>query len=924
MNNSGGNPALSDEEIADTIYRISKFKVSELKDLARSMELRLTGKKQEISDRIVYFFQQGRQANDNFRLISVRTLVLKKVNHDPLPPFLDLYNSVRTGAYAFTDIINQYSKSSVPKDVCVSGNESIAYKGHSVYFKQSPFYTIIRQVHGGPQAAFPAKGRSVCEYNFVLTPEENEFLRSKNNRIKFYLLCGVQSNKSPSSTEAPLQFPNPLELHVNGRLLKENVKGIKGRPGTAKPADITLYIKGNPRANKIQMVYTTSSETYLLYLFIVDSIPCKELVQKIMTKPHIHKESTISKIRNQSSLDEDDDIVVSTSSVTLRDPLSYTKMKYPTQSIYCTHTECFDGLTFLESQLQIPTWSCPHCQQAIKIEDLAISDYFLEILNSVPSDVDHVIVAEDGTWKVEENNSDTRSQTPDTHIKTEKHISKEPSVIPEGVEVVSIDSESDDDSPSATADANNSSSRINSQKEYSNSANYSIPAILRDIAHSLGPPVHVSGNENQWNPNGNIINGMSPNEYPHGSLSSLSMPPTFNLPLPILNQQLPIMSSLFSIPPRASSSQQYGSYVGRGPIIQERNQNENEDTDSMDTEDEIPISQGHKIRSSTSRIPVVESTPDSQSSASDLHHQPKESFAIGVNSGFGTKFLPNIESQGQLLDLSQKNNSSMTTSDLPSMMEPTAAVNEHRSGSSVTSVYNSEVSPGNHAQNPENNNNGTNEKNNRPTYSSPNNVYPEGMKDRLAYQDSHRIQQREQYEKHLQMKNQFQQSLLRRTRNQDNHDDPQSLDRTIPHAETSFRNNLNELIDIPFQSSNDGNLESPYPSSILQRSKSQNEIATASVTSNEQEEHQQAHPGMRYSKLAFDLLSEARRVSDSSSAPALKKQKLVEDLNGNNRVSALNLPQAQSVSPLNSKIGTMALVTPRPNRRMQKNSEETT
>lgn len=436
---------LSDEEIADTIRRIGKFKVAELKDLSRSMELRLTGKKQELNDRIVQFLEQGRRFNDNLKLLTIRTLVLKRQNHDQLPSFKDLYGSIQSGAFNYTNVWNQYMKHDTTKPRSLHSTDSTPYKGHSLYFTESPFYQLKRMVHGSPQVAFPSKGRVVCDFNVVLNQEENELLLMNNPLIRFYLLCGVQGNTSPSSTHVPLQFPNPLEIHVNGHMLKENVKGIKGKPGTSKPGDITSLLKKSPEMNKIQMVYTTTNDTYLLYLYIVEVISCEVLINSIVSKPHIHMNSTISQICKNAA-DEDDDLVVSNSVVTLKDPLSYTRMTYPAQSIYCSHVECFDALIFLESQKQLPTWSCPHCHKTISIDDLAISDYLLDIISKVPQDVDHVIINQDGTWETEEENKDQEKQTTGntSSITTKKEV-EETMNVPDVIEIVSLDSESEDD-----------------------------------------------------------------------------------------------------------------------------------------------------------------------------------------------------------------------------------------------------------------------------------------------------------------------------------------------------------------------------------------------------------------------------------------------------------------------------------------------
>jgi hypothetical protein len=408
------------------------MKVAELKDLCKSMGFKLTGKKSDLMQRIDEYFVQGIKEQDVSRLLTMRTLVLKRDCGAPLPSYKDLYNAIDGGEYSIATN-NQYTRK--PAKPQLHARDSQPYRGHNLYFKNNPFFTLRRSIHGSPQILNPTKSKDNCEYKFILNHEENSLLNSDDDSIKVYLLCGqLQNTTAPASTEVEIDFPSPIEIQANGNVISQNYKGIKGKAGTAKPADITEFIKPGAQMNRINILFYQTEATYLVYLYIVKTVSCESLISKIVEKPHIHKNSTIEKIRSQN---EDDDIVVSTSSVTLKDPLSYTRMKYPVQSIYCNHSQCFDGLIFLHSQLQIPTWICPYCQISIKIEDLAISDYFQDILDTVPEDVDQVIINEDGSWKVDD---ESKEETPNTH---EDKLNT--SMVRAEIEVISLSSDSEEE-----------------------------------------------------------------------------------------------------------------------------------------------------------------------------------------------------------------------------------------------------------------------------------------------------------------------------------------------------------------------------------------------------------------------------------------------------------------------------------------------
>lgn len=62
-----------------------------------------------------------------------------------------------------------------------------------------------------------------------------------------------------SNSICPIEFPPTCEVRVNANLLSANLKGIKKKPGTAPPADISKVVKmaaGSP--NRVEMIYVNS------------------------------------------------------------------------------------------------------------------------------------------------------------------------------------------------------------------------------------------------------------------------------------------------------------------------------------------------------------------------------------------------------------------------------------------------------------------------------------------------------------------------------------------------------------------------------------------------------------------------------------------------------------------------------------------
>lgn len=79
-----------------------------------------------------------------------------------------------------------------------------------------------------------------------------------NQRIMVY--CYAASGIAPY-TPLDISFPNQIEVKVNGDDVKSNFKGLKNKPGTTKPADITSLVRkaaGYP--NNVQITYALTTK----------------------------------------------------------------------------------------------------------------------------------------------------------------------------------------------------------------------------------------------------------------------------------------------------------------------------------------------------------------------------------------------------------------------------------------------------------------------------------------------------------------------------------------------------------------------------------------------------------------------------------------------------------------------------------------
>lgn len=527
MSEHGPQLGLSEAEFDHTKLLIQQMKVAELKKISKSLNLPLKGLKNELLHRIIEYFDECKESNDNIRQIAVRTIVLKLVQGQPIPEFLQLYQALYSGAFTMQDVPNQYS----PADSARLKPKPKPKLNNKLYntillFKPSPFYSQRRMVKGSPFYAKPCLSkdtRASVQINFTLSKEERDLLLSKPS-MKLYLFCGICAN---DSSDVDVEFPTQVELNCNGNIIRSSYKGLKHMKGTASPANLTPYVKKD-KPNTTTMIYVGTVEPFLLYLYIVESYSSEQVFEIAAKNPHMHRDSTIADIKKEYEESDNDDIVMATSTISLKCPLSISRMKNPAKGVFCQHLQCFDLQSFIYSQETIPDWRCPICQNKIKLQDLAINDFLLDALNNTHEDVESISLKKDGTWEpvVEIAHADSRSPSyPSKKVKTpvaeNLKLSNSPKENlnngPNSDEIIEIiDSDYEDEGPQMgnNEDVSNEHSRIqtaNNEQSSNELPNREQPNIPMNDISPPHPPLpndlvattdSIAPSENQIQPTG--------------------------------------------------------------------------------------------------------------------------------------------------------------------------------------------------------------------------------------------------------------------------------------------------------------------------------------------------------------------------------------------------------------------------------------
>ncbi|GKZ85196.1 SUMO ligase siz1 [Aspergillus niger] len=295
-------------------------------------------------------------------------------------------------------------------------------------FKDSPFYTVIEPLTSASECKVREQTRDSVELKVILTPTVAARLQADPN-IRVMVYCAADTGLN-QYTKSDIAFPHQVELKANLDEVKANLRGLKNKPGTTRPADVTQYIRKKPGyPNNIVLTYALTQKRFFVLVNLVQRHPVEELVDELKRRKTISKEQVLREMRSKAG---DSDIVATSSVMSLKCPLSTLRIEVPCRSVICTHNQCFDASSFLQLQEQAPTWSCPVCSKATSFESLQIDQYVDDILRSTSLDVEQVIIEPDGRWSspTQEDSAKVGGYTPATDDDDELIEIREPGVTP--------------------------------------------------------------------------------------------------------------------------------------------------------------------------------------------------------------------------------------------------------------------------------------------------------------------------------------------------------------------------------------------------------------------------------------------------------------------------------------------------------------
>ncbi|KAI0128654.1 MIZ/SP-RING zinc finger protein [Xylariales sp. AK1849] len=271
---------------------------------------------------------------------------------------------------------------------------AIAPQKTALHFKPSPFYAVERMIGDVKTCEVMAQHRNSITVQVKIsdTPGMSRCATDKSLRVMVFCAPddrGVQE----------IAFPHQSELKVNGGEIKANLRGLKGKTGSTRPVDITdsLRLDKISYVNNIEFTYALTNKKFYFAIFLCKSVGMNDLVAKIKGRK-IPKASVIQELTKAA---HDPDVVATSQVLSLRCPLSGSRLRAPCRSTSCNHVQCFDATWYLQLQEQGPQWSCPICYKPATFENLAIDEYAKDILDNTTEDTEQVTIEPDGRWKTQ-------------------------------------------------------------------------------------------------------------------------------------------------------------------------------------------------------------------------------------------------------------------------------------------------------------------------------------------------------------------------------------------------------------------------------------------------------------------------------------------------------------------------------------------
>jgi E3 SUMO-protein ligase PIAS1 len=112
--------------------------------------------------------------------------------------------------------------------------------------------------------------RDTARLTVTLSQEVIDNMRNDSSS-RIMVFCAAEAIGPYTRDPSDISFPHNVELKCNGDEVKANLRGLKNRPGSTRPVDITSMIRTRPTnyPNSVEMVYALTTKVRYIFIFLV-------------------------------------------------------------------------------------------------------------------------------------------------------------------------------------------------------------------------------------------------------------------------------------------------------------------------------------------------------------------------------------------------------------------------------------------------------------------------------------------------------------------------------------------------------------------------------------------------------------------------------------------------------------------------------
>ncbi|XP_022737522.1 E4 SUMO-protein ligase PIAL2-like isoform X2 [Durio zibethinus] len=212
-------------------------------------------------------------------------------------------------------------------------------------------------------------------------------------------------------TSACIISPQQVNFLLNGKGVERRTNVLMDM-GPQMPTNVTAMLKYG--TNLLQAVGRFCGHYIIVIAFMsMESSPDPSMLPDYVQSGDV-------------ALDSDSDIIEGPSRISLKCPISRTRIKTPVKGHACKHLQCFDFNNYVDINSRRPSWRCPHCNQHVCYTDIRVDQNMFKVLKDVSEDVSDVIISADGSWKAVLDNDDNVDELHDKILNYQKDGSEQP------------------------------------------------------------------------------------------------------------------------------------------------------------------------------------------------------------------------------------------------------------------------------------------------------------------------------------------------------------------------------------------------------------------------------------------------------------------------------------------------------------------